>query len=134
MKVPCLIVPVLIALLSAGGVFASKLFSVPSVVLNFEADKGRAAEPSERVSFLVDGIRCYHTARMAGLSLKGSPGIVRYAGYASDGRVEVTYNPKLITIDKIRRTMEGPVYNDETQEFIFNYFRIIAVDKHGPQR
>lgn len=134
MKVPRIIVPVLIALLSAGGVFASKLFSVPSVVLDFDGGKRGAADALETVGFLVDGAKCYHTARMAGLGLKGIPGIVRYEAYASDGRVEISYNPKLIAIDAIRRAIEGPVYDDEREEFVFNLFRVIAVDKHGRQR
>jgi hypothetical protein len=128
MKVPRAIVPILIVLVTAGGLTGAHLFAIPSVTLDFPIEEGIDTESIRTVVFLVDGVKCVDTARKAGSTLDGLPGVIRYAAYASRNRLEITYDPARTTVEVLRVAIEGPVYDERTEEFLFHLFTVLEID------
>ena len=101
MKVSRWVVPVLIVLLIAVGLFGADTFAIPSLTIYFPEDEKTAAESIRTVVFVVDGVKCVDTARTASSTLEEIPGVIRYVAYASHNRVEITY-------DATRTGVESP--------------------------
>ena len=68
------------------------------------------------------------TALRAASTLEESPGVLRFVAYASRNRVEVTYDPGQIGVTELRETLEGPVFDEESGEFLFGSFEVIEID------
>jgi hypothetical protein len=128
MKVPQWIVPALVVALALAGLGGAELFAIPSLELDFE-DVG-VDDPSRAVTveLLVDGVRCVDTARRAASTLEDTPGIHRFTAYASRNRVEIVYDPARVDIDQIRESLEGPVFDRESGEFLFHLFEVLEID------
>lgn len=128
MRVPQLVVPALIVLAALAGLGGAKLFAIPSVEIGFpEAEEGAAAG-GRTVELLVDGVKCVDTARRAASALEGLPGIYRYVAYASRNRVEITYDPDRLDTMQIREALEGPIFDEQSGEFLFAVFEVIEID------
>jgi copper chaperone CopZ len=122
MRVPPWIVPLLVLLLALLGLGGSKLFAIPSVEIDFAAGQGRTVE------MLVGGVKCVDTAQRAASALEDLPGIYRYVAFASRNRVEITYDPKRVAVEQLREALEGPIYNEDSGEFLFNVYEVIEID------
>ena len=128
MRVPPWIVPLLVVLLALLGLGGSKLFAIPSVEIDFPAAAEEAAPEGRIVEMLVGGVKCVDTARRAASALEDLPGIQRYVAFASRNRIEVTYDPERATVEQLREAIEGPIFDKDSGEFLFNLFEVIEID------
>jgi hypothetical protein len=128
MKVPNWIVPALVVALALAGLGGAKLFAIPSLELEFQDTGLEAGSRTDTVELLVDGVRCVDTARRAASTLEDLPGVYRFVAYASRNRLEISYDPELLEIDQLVESLEGPVYDEESGEFLFHLFEVIEID------
>jgi hypothetical protein len=128
MKVSRWVVPVLIVLLIAVGLFGADTFAIPSLTITFPGNEKAAADSIRTVVFVVDGVKCVDTARKASSTLKEIPGVIRYVAYASHNRVEIAYDATRTGVESLREAIEGPVYDEASQEFLFHVFEVLEID------
>jgi hypothetical protein len=128
MTVPRSIVPVLVVLLALAGLVSARLFAIPSLELEFPAAAEEPGAATREVSLLVDGVKCVDTARQAASALEELPGVRRFVAYASRNRVDVTYDPSLVDVGQLSEALEGPVFDEDSGEFLFGVYEIIEVD------
>jgi hypothetical protein len=134
MKVSRWIVPILIVLLIAAGLSAAGLFAIPSVTVDFPVDEATGTELIRTVEFVVDGVMCVDTASRACSTLYELPGVIRYVAYASHNRVEITFDPARTNVEAIREAIEGPVYDEESEKFLFHLFQVLEIDREERRR
>jgi hypothetical protein len=115
-------VPALVAVLAMTGIGGARLFAAPSVVRDFGAAPPGAA--TRQVVFIVQGVRCVDTAERAARQLAEAPGVIRFTAWAARARVEVTYDPAVTTASALQEALEGPVYDEQTGEFLFGVFAV----------
>ncbi len=126
MKVPTVLIPILIIALTAGGLGATRFVKIPTVSKSFsEIDTGEA---TRKATFIIDGVSCKDRATAALGTLVDSEGIYKATAYASFNRIEILFNPKQIELSEIQKRFEGPVYFEETGEYVFNVFKVISID------
>jgi hypothetical protein len=133
MRVSPWLVPSLVVALIAAGVGFSRLFAIPTVELELAASGSRPQASPVTVSLIVDGVRCADTARQAGSTLEGEPGVIRFVAYASHSRVDITYDPAMINRQALVAAIEGPVYDEATGEFRFGVFEVVEPAGGDPQ-
>ena len=126
MKAPLWIVPALIVACTAAAAGGARLFAAPSDTREFAA--AAQGTVSRRVVFVVSGVRCVDTAEGAARQFSGVPGVLSFAAYASRGRVEVTYDAASTDVPALIEAIEGPVYDEATQEFRFGVYAVREVD------
>lgn len=127
MKTSPWLIPLLIILFIALGLQAATTFSVPSVSMVFAQDAIKQAN-SEKVVMTVDGVKCVDTAKGAANTLKELEGVFSFDAYASYNRIEVTFDPKQTSIQKIVEAIEGPVYDEESQQFYFHLYTVLTIN------
>jgi hypothetical protein len=132
MKVPQWVVPALIVVLTLIGLGAARLLAIPSVTLDL-AEAGTAG-PSRTVTLLVDGVKCVDTARTAASALEDLAGVRRFVAYASRNRVEITFNPEQIAVESLVEAVEGPLFDEETGEFLFGLYEVVEIDGRPVQK
>ena len=120
------IVPALIVACTAAAAGGARLFAAPSVTREFAAAAQGSAP--RRVVFVVSGVRCVDTAEGAARQFAEVPGVLSFAAYASRGRVEVTYDAAVADVPALIEAIEGPVYDEATQEFRFGVYIVREVD------
>ena len=128
MIVPRVTVPVLVVLLAVAGLGAATLVAIPSLELELSSAGTEAGAPSRQVTLLVDGVKCVDTARRAASTLEEIPGVQRFVAYASRNRVDLTYDPSLVDVERLREVLEGPIFDEESGEFLFGLFDIVEID------
>jgi hypothetical protein len=128
MKVPQWLILVLIIVLAAAGVGSARLLAIPSLTLDFSPPEGETAGKPKIAVFLVEGVKCVDTALQAASTLEEVPGVTRFVAYASRNRVEITYDAGRLSVPALREALEGPVWVEETGEYLFQMFRVIEVD------
>ncbi len=128
MKLPGWIVPLLIMLATVAGLTASRLFFIPSLSVDYPASVQSPPETTQVTELIVNGIKCVTTARGAANALKSLPGIVKFDAYGSYNRVEIVFDPAQTSISAIRETLEGPIFDEKTQNIYFNQFKIVEID------
>ena len=126
MRAPAWIVPALVVVAAAAGVGGARLFAAPSVVRDFGAAAPEGAV--RRAVFVVDGVRCVDTAQRAADQLAGTPGVVRFAAWASRAKVEITFDPAVTDASALREAIEGPVHDATTGEYLFGVYSVREVD------
>jgi hypothetical protein len=125
-KAPLWIVPALIVACAAAGAGGARLFAAPSVTREFaQAAQGST---SRRVVFVVGGVRCVDTAEGAARQLAEVPGALSFVAHASRGRVEVAYDAAVTSVPALIEAIEGPVYDEATQEYRFGVYTVREVD------
>jgi len=124
-RIPQWVIPTLVILCAVLGIGGARLLAVPSVVKEYSA--APAAHPRTTL-LVVSGVKCVDTAERAANQLKDLPGVLRFAAYASRNRVEVTFDPDRVGVQDIREAIEGPVYDEGTQETQFHVFQVLEVD------
>ena len=114
MRLPRLIVPLLAASALLGGYSLRIAFTQPTLTKVF-ADK-----PGETATFVVDGIRCWGTAQFFTSLYENTPGIFSIQAYASERTAVFTFDPGVVSCDRIRAIMEAPVpFDDGTTSQVF---------------
>ncbi len=126
MKVPRLVVPALVALAAAAGVAGARFVERPSVVRDFEPGADDAGVRAVRLA--VRGVRCVDTAAGAAQQLAGLPGVKRFTAWASGGRVEIRFDPAVTDVAALTEALEGPVYDEASQEYRFGTYAVREVD------
>ena len=134
MKVSRWIVPILIVLAIAAGLFTAGLFAIPSVTVDFPVGEATGTELIQTVAFVVDGVMCVDTARRACSTLEELPGVIRYVAYASRNRVEITFDSTRTNVEALQEAIEGPVYDEGSEEFLFHMFEVLEIDREEPHR
>jgi hypothetical protein len=129
LRVPRLLVPALVILAAALGLGAARFLEAPSFTKDYPCE-GCGAGYRTAV-FVVDGIKCVDTAERAASQLDGLKGVRHYVAYASQNRAEVVYDPDLTGPEAIQKAMEGPVYDAETQTFLYRQFRVVEMNGEG---
>jgi len=119
-------VPALVVAAVAGGVLAGNLFAVPSFAREYDVAEN-AGRPAE-VRFVVRGVRCVDTAKLAATVFDGAPGVVSFVAYASRSEVLVTYDASRTDVQTLIRRIQGPVYMEQNGEFVFNVFEVVSID------
>ena len=114
MRLPRIIIPVLVALALVGGLSLRRAFTQPTLSQVF------AEQPGKKATFIVDGIRCWGTARFFASLYQNTPGVFAIQAYASERKAVFTFDPDVISRDRIRSIMEAPIpFNDGTTGVVF---------------
>jgi NAD-dependent dihydropyrimidine dehydrogenase PreA subunit len=124
---PGLLVPIAVALLVVAGLIGGQLYAVPSFARDYEAAQADAGR-LEEVRFKVKGVRCVDTAILAATVYDGYPGIRRFTAYASRNQVVVEFDAAIVDVPKLVRLLEGPVYIESAQEFVFHIYEVLEID------
>ncbi len=123
MKIPQYTVPMLLVALIVAGLGAARLLAIPTVTIDYP--EGSAPSRQELLVLIVDGVRCADTARTAASTLEDLPGVIRFTGFASYNRAEITFDPTVVDRESIVAAIEGPVYDPTTGEFRFGMFSVV---------
>lgn len=126
MKVPRPIVPALVALAAGAGVLGARFVERPSVVRDFAP--GAEAAGVRTARFVVRGVRCVDTAAAAAQQLADVPGVKRFTAWASGGRVEIRFDPAATDVAALTGALEGPVFDEASQEYRFGTYAVREVD------
>ena len=114
MRLPRILIPVLVVLALAGGYGLRIPFTRPTLTKVF------ADRTGEQATFVVDGIRCWGTARFFTSLYEATPGVFSIQAYASERKAVFTFDPSVISRDRIRAIMEAPIpFNDGTSSQVF---------------
>ena len=114
MRLPRILIPVLVVLALAGGYGLRIPFTRPTLTKVF------ADRTGEQATFVVDGIRCWGTARFFTSLYEETPGVFSIQAYASERKAVFTFDPAVISRDRIRAIMEAPIpFNDGTSSQVF---------------
>ena len=114
MRLPRLVIPILVALALAVGYSLRIAFTQPTLTKVF------ANQPGETATFVVDGIRCWGTARFFTSLYEETPGVLSIQAYASERKAVFTFDPAAISRDRIRAIMETPIpFSDGTTSQVF---------------
>ncbi len=114
MRLPRIIIPVLVLMALVGGISSRRAFTQPTLTQVFDD------QPGKRATFIVDGIRCWGTARFFTSLYKDMPGVFAIRTYASERKAVFTFDPDIISRDRIRAIMEAPIpFNDGTTGVVF---------------
>ncbi len=120
MPLPRIILPILVALALTGGFTLRNLFTRPTLTWTV------ADRPGEKAVFVVDGLRCRGTAQFLASLYENTPGILSIQAFATERKAVFTFDPRVISRDRIRGIMEAPVpFNDGTTGQVF---RCLSVD------
>ncbi len=126
MRVPRPVVPVLVALAAAAGVLGARFVERPSVVRDYAS--GADADGVRTTRLVVHGVRCVDTATAAALQLADVPGVKRFTAWAAGGRVEIRFDPAATDVAALIGALEGPVYDEASQEYRFGTYAVREVD------
>jgi hypothetical protein len=114
MRLPRIIIPMLVALALVGGYSLRIAFTQPTLTKVF------ANQPGEKATFVVDGLRCWGTARFFTSLYEETPGVFSIQAYASERKAVFTFDPGVISRDRIQTIMEAPIpFNDGTTGQVF---------------
>ena len=114
MRLPRIIIPMLVAMALVGGYSLRIAFTQPTLTKVF------ADTPGEKATFVVDGIRCWGTARFFTSLYEDTPGVISIQAYASERKAVFTFNPGVISRDRIQAIMEAPIpFSDGTTSQVF---------------
>jgi len=114
MRLPTIVIPVLVTLALAAGYGLRASFTRPTTVQTFAEGTGVKA------TFIVDGVRCKGTAMFLSSLYEDIPGILGIETFAGERTAVFTYDPKIVTRDRIRTIMEAPIpFKDGTTSQVF---------------
>ncbi len=114
MRLPRIFVPALVVLALVGGISLRRAFTQPTLTQVFADRAGK------RATFTVDGLRCWGTARLFVALYEDTPGVFTIQAYASERKAVFTFDPEVISRDRIQAIMEAPIpFNDGTTGVVF---------------
>lgn len=103
MTIPKFIIPLLVVATLFGGYFLRTALTQPTTAMTVGAGKGQTLD------CVVQGVKCKGTAGFFAARFEGVSGINGIETFAADHRVVFTYDPALITPERIREIAEAPV-------------------------
>ncbi len=103
MKIPHFILPVLVVATLLGGYFLRTSFTQPTTSVSLGNGGGST------LTCTVDGLKCKGTAAFFTNLYQNQAGIQNIETFATEHRAVFTYDPQVITADRIRAIMEAPV-------------------------
>ncbi len=103
MRLPRITVPLVVALALVGGYSLRIAFTQPTLTAVFYS------RPGDQATFVVDGLRCWGTARFFASLYQATPGVFAIRAYASEHKVVFIFDPGVISRDQIRAVMEAPI-------------------------
>jgi len=114
MPIPRILVPILVALALVAGLGLRTGFTRPTLTKTF-ADK-----PGVKATFTVSGVRCRGTAMLFASLYEDVPGVHGIEAYASERKAVFTFDPGVISRERIRAIMEAPIpFQDGTSNQMF---------------
>ena len=114
MRLPTYVIPVLVTLALLAGYGLRTSFTRPTSVQTFAEGTGSKA------TFVIDGVRCKGTAVFLSSLYEDIPGILGIETFAGERTAVFTYDPKVVTRDRIRAIMEAPIpFKDGTTSQVF---------------
>jgi len=114
MRLPTFVIPVLVTLALLAGYGLRTSFTGPTTVQTFAKGTGATA------TFVVDGVRCKGTAMFFSSLYEDIPGILGIETFATERTAVFSYDPKVITRDRIQAIMETPIpFEDGTTSRVF---------------
>jgi hypothetical protein len=114
MKIPSYIIPILIVAAIFGGYQLRAAFTQPTTNVVFESTG------SGTVTCTVQGVKCKGTANFFTTLYDGVPGISGIETYASEHRSVFSYDPAVISPERIKEIMEAPIpLRDGTTRQVF---------------
>ncbi len=128
MKVPQILVPILIVILTAAGLSATRFIMIPSITKTFDKAEQIPLERTVTAKFIIEGMKCVSTAEMAASTLEDLKGIKSLNAYASYNRLEVSFDPSIAKEADIVEALEGPVFDEESMEILFKQFKVVEID------
>jgi hypothetical protein len=54
--------------------------------------------------------------------------------YASRNRVEITFDSTRTNVEALQEAIEGPVYDEGSEEFLFHMFEVLEIDREERHR
>ena len=132
-KIPEWMVPALLVVITAIGLTGGSLIALPS----FKKDFGYAAagpDEAEKVVLTIDGLRCVDTASSVASQLDGLPGVIGFTAFASRHRAEILFDENRIDVTALRRSIEGPVYDEKSDQYLFHRFTVVEIDGKKPEK
>lgn len=126
-KAPLWMIPALLAGITALGLTGGSLIAIPSFTKTFES-VSPASPRAKTVVMTVHGLRCVDTAARVASQLEGLPGVMHFTAYASQGRAEIRFDENLTDAAALRRAIEGPLYDKETDQYLFHQFTVLEID------
>ena len=114
MRLPTYVIPVLVTLALLAGYGLRTSFTRPTSVQTF------AEGNWSKATFVIDGVRCKGTAVFLSSLYEDIPGILGIETFAGERTAVFTYDPKVVTQDRIREIMEAPIpFQDGTTSQVF---------------
>ncbi len=114
MRIPKYIIPLLVIGLLYGGYVMRFAFLKPTTEFSFNA------EGSAKLECIVEGLKCKGTANFFTKLYEGRQGIASIVTFASEHQAVFTYNPEVISPEKIREIMEADIpLRDGTKRQVF---------------
>ena len=107
MTVPKFMIPVLVIATLFGGYFLRNAFTQPTTNVTVGTGEGKT------LTCVVDGVKCKGTATLFTSLYTDTAGINRIETFAADHRVVFSYDPAVITPERIRTIMETPILLDD---------------------
>lgn len=129
-KTPGWVVAMILVIATAGGLATAEQISFASYQRVYGVGEGE----EKTITFIVDGVRCVDTAMLAAGQLEGVAGVLSLTAHASDRRLQISYDAKGTNPQKIRASLEGPVFDKRSNVFLFNVFRVVRIEYHSTEK
>ncbi len=114
MSIPKWVIPFLAVVILIAGYHSRHLFTQPSTSVEFGGNGGKT------VVCKVDGIKCQGTANFFTGLYDGVEGINSIETVASEKQATITFDPKIISAEKIQEVMEQSIpLRDGSQRQVF---------------
>lgn len=107
MRLSRFIIPALVITTLLGGYFLRTAFTQPTTNVTVGTGEGKKLE------CVVEGVRCKGTAEFFTSLYKDTAGISKIETFAADHRVIFSYDPAIISPERIRTIMEAPIQLDD---------------------
>ncbi len=121
------LVPALIIGMTGVGIVGADLIKIPSITRSYSKTDINAPSVRKTV-FVVDGVRCVDTARVAAEQLKEVKGTIELTAYAASGRLEIIFDSLITDIPSLQKAIEDPLYDEIKDRYIFNRYKVIDID------
>jgi hypothetical protein len=103
MNIPRILLPLLVVAALFSGYLLRAAFTQPTTTVSMGSAGGKTVE------CIVDGLKCKGTAAFFTKLYTGVPGIATIETFATEHKAVFSYDPQVITTDRIKSIMEAPL-------------------------
>ncbi len=121
------LIPALIVCIAGAGIWGAGFIDIPSVTRTYSGSSSNTTSTRETV-FVVDGVRCVDTARVAAKQLDATSGAIELTAYAASGRLDIVFDPSVTDVAKLKHAIEGPGYDEKEERYVFHRYKVIEID------